>query len=183
MALIGEPVKEGNWGISHWELYIADELPSDAQCTAVGCVAIVDLGRQRVAMTRNTRSGDSWEMPAGHVEPGEQPWDALQREAHEEAGFAISDAHLFAYRRITRPTELDLTAQTARVQTYPNPGYLPYYYAFTQNELASFTGEEISEARTFTVAELRQMTESGGVQIDELVIIELGLHAALREKG
>jgi 8-oxo-dGTP pyrophosphatase MutT (NUDIX family) len=175
-----DPVLSGDWGASHWELFAADKLPDDAICTAVGCVAIVGLASQTVAMVRNTRSVDGWEMPAGHTEPGEQPWDTLRREALEEAGFVINAARLFAYRKITRSTLPDPATLTERDKSYPSMAYLPYYYAFTNNRMP-ITGAEISETKDFTVAQLHQMSERGEVQKDELTIIQLGLHAATRE--
>ena len=30
-----------------------------------------------------------WLQPGGHVDPGEGPWDAARREAHEETGLAV----------------------------------------------------------------------------------------------
>jgi 8-oxo-dGTP pyrophosphatase MutT (NUDIX family) len=33
-----------------------------------------------------TKGGERWTFPKGHVEPGEQPWEAAAREAREEAG-------------------------------------------------------------------------------------------------
>ncbi len=40
-------------------------------------------------MVRNTRRG-GWEMPGGHVEPGETPEQAVEREFLEESGYRIS---------------------------------------------------------------------------------------------
>ena len=33
-----------------------------------------------------TKGGNRWTFPKGHVEPGERPWEAAAREAREEAG-------------------------------------------------------------------------------------------------
>jgi 8-oxo-dGTP pyrophosphatase MutT (NUDIX family) len=175
-----DPILSGDWSASHWELFTADKLPDDAICTAVGCVAIVGLASQTVAMVRNTRSKSGWEMPAGHTEPGEQPVDTLRREALEEAGFVISAARLFAYRKITRSALADPATLTERDKSYPSLAYLPYYYAFTDNR-APVTGAEISESKDLTMAQLQQMSERGEVHKDELTIIQLGLQAAARE--
>jgi 8-oxo-dGTP diphosphatase len=33
---------------------------------------------------------DVWDLPLGHVEPGENPGDALKRELHEELGVTLT---------------------------------------------------------------------------------------------
>ncbi len=54
----------------------------------------VVLNRRRQVLIVNQR-GNSWSLPKGHVDPGEQLLDAAQREIHEEAG--VSDVELIHY--------------------------------------------------------------------------------------
>ena len=56
---------------------------------AVGCIA--RDGKILVAKRSNTKKmfPDRYELLGGHLEPGEQPWEALSREVLEEVGLEI----------------------------------------------------------------------------------------------
>ena len=49
------------------------------------------VGRRGVLLLRHKRLG-FWLQPGGHIDPGESPWDAAVREAHEETGLDVSFA-------------------------------------------------------------------------------------------
>jgi 8-oxo-dGTP diphosphatase len=58
---------------------------------------------------------DVWDFPGGHVEPGEQPQDALRREVAEELGAELEGVDGDpVLRRIYPPTGLDLTVWASR---------------------------------------------------------------------
>jgi 8-oxo-dGTP pyrophosphatase MutT (NUDIX family) len=59
----------------------------DADPTHVTGSAVV-LGPRGVLLHRHKRLG-IWLQPGGHLEPGETPWDAARREAHEETGLFL----------------------------------------------------------------------------------------------
>lgn len=46
------------------------------------------VGRRGIVLHRHRRLG-TWLQPGGHVDPGETPWDAAQRETGEETGLAV----------------------------------------------------------------------------------------------
>lgn len=47
------------------------------------------VGAAGVVLHRHKRLG-IWLQPGGHVDPGETPWDAALREAHEETGLPVA---------------------------------------------------------------------------------------------
>jgi 8-oxo-dGTP pyrophosphatase MutT (NUDIX family) len=59
----------------------------------LSAVFLVALEGSKILATRNERG---WEIPGGHIEPGETHEEALIREVQEEAGATFSDAKLLA---------------------------------------------------------------------------------------
>jgi 8-oxo-dGTP diphosphatase len=69
---------------------------------AVGAVVVDDRGR--ILLGRRTDTG-KWSLPAGGIDPGEQPADAAVREVYEETGVHIVVERLagVALREVTYP--------------------------------------------------------------------------------
>jgi ADP-ribose pyrophosphatase len=91
-----------------------------------------------------------WELPAGNVEPGEEPETAARRECAEETG-----------RR---------AAAVDRIGTfYPTPGYCDeemIFYRLTGLTAASdlaLDADEVLDPRTFTLDEARQVVAEAPV--------------------
>ena len=91
-----------------------------------------------------------WELPAGNVEPGEEPETAARRECAEETG--------------RRAVAVD------RIGTfYPTPGYCDeemFFYRLTGLTAASdlaLDADEVLEPRTFTLDEARQVVAEAPV--------------------
>ena len=53
------------------------------------------VGPRGALLLRHKRLG-FWLQPGGHIDPGESPWEAALREAHEETGLQVSFADLDA---------------------------------------------------------------------------------------
>lgn len=92
-----------------------------------------------------------WELPAGSVDPGEEPEAAAKRECHEEIG-QLPD------------TVVRLAA------LLPTPGYCDEEMIFFRvsglsvpEEAAALDEDEDIEPRTFTIADARQMVRRGEI--------------------
>ena len=103
-----------------------------------------------------------WELPAGSVDPGEEPEVAAARECHEEIG-------------LVPETIVRLGA------FLPTPGYCTEEMIFfrlsglsTPNEPAEVDEDEDIEPRTFTLAEARAMVRRGEIA-DMKTVVGLGL--------
>ena len=95
----------------------------------------------------------AWELPAGTLEPGEDPGKAAIRECHEEIGLI--------------PSRLEKLGSF-----FPTPGYCDeemHFYRATglrepePDESATRDEDEDIEARAFTPAALRQMIAAGEI--------------------
>jgi 8-oxo-dGTP diphosphatase len=87
---------------------------------------------------------DVWDLPGGHVEPGERVRDALVREIDEEVGVAVVTAHEHDQVRVRVPGEeevvIDVWLVTAWTGTPANR------CPDEHDELRWFTAGEVPEA-------------------------------------
>jgi 8-oxo-dGTP pyrophosphatase MutT (NUDIX family) len=88
------------------------------------------------------------QVPAGTVEPGEEPLLAARREAREETGLELGDLTLLACRRVELPADTYVTCETATAYSRPDP--------------ASF--DWVRLPRGITVSGLRR--EAGFIQVN-----------------
>jgi ADP-ribose pyrophosphatase len=103
-----------------------------------------------------------WELPAGSVDPGEEPEAAARRECHEEIG--------------------EIPETVVRLAAFlPTPGYCNEEMVFFRlsgltvpDEPAEVDEDEDIEPRTFTIAEARQMVRRGEI-VDMKTVVGLGL--------
>jgi ADP-ribose pyrophosphatase len=103
-----------------------------------------------------------WELPAGSVDPGEEPEAAASRECHEEIG-QVPDT-------------------IVRLGSFlPTPGYCNEEMIFyrlsglsTPDHAAEIDEDEDIEPRTFTLAEARAMVRRGEIA-DMKTVVGLGL--------
>lgn len=103
-----------------------------------------------------------WELPAGSLDPGEEPEAAARRECHEEIG-RVPDT-------IVRLAAL-----------LPTPGYCDEEMIFFRlsgfvvpDEAAAPDEDEDIEPRTFAIAEAREMVRRGEI-VDMKTVVGLGL--------
>jgi ADP-ribose pyrophosphatase len=103
-----------------------------------------------------------WEVPAGSVDPGEEPDQAARRECHEEIG--------------------QVPETIVRLGAFlPTPGYCDEEMIFfrlsgltVSAEPAAADEDEDIEPRTFTIPEAREMIRRGEI-VDMKTIVGLGL--------
>ena len=102
----------------------------------------------RILMTNLRQRG--WDIPGGHLEPGELPEAAMRREVLEEANVLLTDVRLFGYQRIR------LLGQVPA--GYPSPDSYQVFYLARVAELGEFTGtEEASQRALFAPAAAQEL--------------------------
>ncbi|WP_336208657.1 NUDIX hydrolase [Nonomuraea sp. LPB2021202275-12-8] len=87
--------------VSHrLDAVLADRLPDDGTVTSAFALVLDSAGR--TLLTHVDRPGRGWEIPGGHLDPGETPVRAAARELAEETGLRLEPSQLsvFAWHRI-----------------------------------------------------------------------------------
>lgn len=111
-------------------------------------LAVVFMG-DCLLMTNLASRG--WDIPGGHIEPGEHPEEAVCREVFEETGAELGPVHLLAHQR------LRLLGPRPDAYRYPYPDSYQVFYTAQVCSLNEFcpTAEALgrslfppSEART-----------------------------------
>jgi 8-oxo-dGTP pyrophosphatase MutT (NUDIX family)/GNAT superfamily N-acetyltransferase len=121
----------------------------DASPTHVTASAIV-TGERGVILHLHKRLS-IWLQPGGHIDPGEEPWQAALREAHEETGMPVDAG--------SEPERL------IHVDVHPGPRghtHLDVRYQFSAPPVAPSPPEDESpEVRWFSWSEAIAMAEPG----------------------
>lgn len=116
-----------------------------------GSVVVAPLRDGKVALVRQLRPAVDawlWELPAGTLEPGEEPVEAARRELEEETGLSARRLEVVA-------------------SFFPAPGYssekmhLIIAHDLAEADRHPEEGELIGEIRWFSIEELASMAESG----------------------
>ena len=86
-------------GRNRLDIVLADRLPGSG--TVTSAFAFVVDPADRTLLTFVDRTGRGWEIPGGHLDPGESPVEAAVRELAEETGLRLEPERLsvFAWHR------------------------------------------------------------------------------------
>jgi 8-oxo-dGTP diphosphatase len=141
-------------------LYITDVLPPREQLsTAFGFVFV----GEQILLTR-LRDRD-WDIPGGHIDPGEAPEAAAVREVWEETCARVAVVELLGIQ------ELETCAPKPANYRWPYPISVQVFYLCRLVELSPFTAnDESSERRLVTSEEAR-------------LVPTMRNHAAIYEEG
>jgi 8-oxo-dGTP pyrophosphatase MutT (NUDIX family) len=105
---------------------LAQPFAMDADPTHITGSAFI-VGPRGIVLLRHKRLG-IWVQPGGHVDPGETPWEAAQREAVEETGLPVRFlgsapelAHVDVHEGGRGHTHLDLRYLLEAADAEPDP--------------------------------------------------------------
>ncbi|WP_344491059.1 NUDIX hydrolase [Nonomuraea monospora] len=105
------------------DVILTETLPPAEQTTSA--FAFVSDSGGRTLMTYVDRAGRGWDIPGGHLEPGESLAQAAARELYEETGLRLppSDLSIFAWQRI------ELLEPPPAGYRYPSLAYMAMFRA------------------------------------------------------
>ena len=121
-------------------LVLSDELPPAAAVTAAfGLVFDGDC----LLLTHLRDATRAWDLPGGHVGPGETPDAAMQREMYEETAVHVARPWLFAYQR------LSILRPKPAGYPFPYPHSYMVFYRAVVRRIDPFVSTEEVQARAF----------------------------------
>ena len=134
------------------ELVRSTVLPPTDQ---ISCAFVLALDRSaRVLLAYVDRPGRGWDVPGGHLEPGETPQAAAIRELHEETGFAVAEANL----SVVGWTRISLDERPPAYR-YPYPvSYMVFFQTRGEHDgppTRPSPGSECTAAAWLSAAEVR----------------------------
>jgi 8-oxo-dGTP pyrophosphatase MutT (NUDIX family) len=138
------------------DLVASTELPP-YELISTAFVLIFDRSSRLLLRYADLPTRGGWDLPGGHVEPGETPIAAAIREVDEETGWPLQEADLtvLGWNRIT------LEAPKPSGFRYPYPvGYLAYFIARVTTDghpTTPASNSECSRAEWLPVAEVRAL--------------------------
>jgi 8-oxo-dGTP pyrophosphatase MutT (NUDIX family) len=129
----------------YWHMQADCPVPPRELCSTAYCFGFKD---GKMALTRHHRG---WDIPGGHVEPGESAEDAARREMYEETGMTVGDLHLVAVQLVHQDKPHERNGRP-----YPFPEFYGMWYTAPILAIGPIpAGSESFESRLFTPVEIR----------------------------
>ncbi|WP_274654646.1 NUDIX domain-containing protein [Paenibacillus humicola] len=121
-------------------LVISDLLPIEENIT---CSFVLAFRDHELLLTNLTDRG--WDIPGGHIEPGETPFEAMKRELFEETGARIESAELIGHELIR------LNGEKPPHWKYPYPESYMVFYTAKIIGLDNFESNDETKGRGFSI--------------------------------
>jgi len=130
-------------------LVLADALPpTSAVAAAFGLV----FNGDRLLLAHLRDATRAWDLPGGHLEPGERPEAAMEREVYEETAIYVEQPRLFAYQR------LRILAPKPAGYAFPYPDSAMVFYRAVIRRIDPFVPTAEVRARAFLPPEQVRQT-------------------------
>ena len=100
------------------QIVLSSHLPPQELVSTALAIAFAG---DRLLMTNLISRG--WDIPGGHIEPGEYPEEAVRREVYEETGATLGPLYLLGYQR------LRLLGPRPASYSYPYPDCYQAFYS------------------------------------------------------
>lgn len=135
------------------QIIFGERIGKDARLMIGTSATIFDSNRQKVLLTRRADNGQ-WCLPGGRMEPGENIWEACQRETWEETGLHVRQVRLLG--------------------VYSSPDHIIQYTDGNRFQIIAlnFEAEVISGKLTLN----EEVTEFGYFGPDEFAALDLIAH-------
>ena len=138
------------------ELFASGELPA-YELISTAFVLLFDSSSRLLLRYAELPARGGWDLPGGHVEPGETPREAAVRELREETGWPLDESAL----TVLGWNRIQLQGAKPEGFRYPHPtGYLAYFIAHLTESGRPTTPEpdsECSQAAWLTLSDVRSL--------------------------
>ena len=144
--------------------------PAELITAAIGLIFEGD----KLLMTR-LRERD-WDLPGGHIEPGETPEEAVKREIHEETAARVRNLRVFGHMKIS------IHGPKPEGFAYPYPsGYMVFYMGELLSLDAFSATDEATDRELFAPDDVRRT--QWGKQDAFAVLYEAALEERAKSEG